>query len=145
MAEQYGDSLAIIRYHTSDIFYQYNPEEHGARKAFYGANIPRLYLDGVVNCGQLYFTWGSYIPDRFEVSPHLDIELVKDYNYHTREVDLTVRITALEHIPDEWDLRILAALTESDLFYGGYTQNQAMMDMIPSSEGDTITIQQGQT
>jgi hypothetical protein len=145
LAEQHGDSLAIIRYHTSDIFYQYNPEEQGARKAFYGANIPRLYLDGVVDCGQLYFTWGGYIPDRYGVSPHLDIELVKDYDYHTREVDLTVRMTALEHIPEEWDLCILAALTESDLLYGGYTQNQAMRDMIPSSEGDTITIQQGQT
>jgi len=151
LAELYKDSLAVIRYHvwwpsSGDPFYQYNIPENTARNTFYGNNYaPHLFLDGAVDAGYQYSTWESMILDRWNYDPYLGMELSGTYNPDTREVDLTVRLTALEYIPDYWDLRVLVVLTESDLYYGGRYYDQVMRDMIPSSSGDTLTIQEGQT
>lgn len=153
MVEQHGDSLAVIKYHVwapDDPFYQYNVEENDARAIFYGTyNTPRLWVDGPNDGGYNYENWEGVIRNRWNFLPSADIELSKDYDYQTREVNLTVRITALEHIPPEWDLRILVVLTESNIYWpapnGVEWHQQVMRDMIPSSSGDTLTIQEGQT
>lgn len=152
MVEQHGDSLAVIKYHiweADDPFYQYNVEDNDARAIFYGAyNTPRLWVDGPNDGGYNYENWEGVIRNRWNFPPSVDIELFKDYDYESRGVDLTVRITALEHIPDEWDLRILVVLTESDIYWpapnGVEWHNHVMRDMIPSFSGDTLTIQEGQ-
>lgn len=152
LAERYGDSLALIRYHVwepDDPFYEYNREENEARSIFYGSyNTPRLWVDGPHDGGYNYEDWENVILNRWGFPPLLDIELSKEYDYGTRRVDLNVELTALDSIPVEWDLRILVVITESDLYWRGSNgsewHNQVMRDIIPSSSGDTITIQEGQ-
>jgi len=120
----YGDSLALIRYHTwwpssGDPFYQYNIPENTAKNNFYSNNyVPHLFLDGTIDAGYSYSTWDSLIQDRWNDDPYLNIGLYGGYDPYSREVDLLVRLSALTYIPPQWDLRILVVLTESNLPYG---------------------------
>jgi hypothetical protein len=151
LVEQYGDSLAAIRYHfyypsSGDPFYQYNIPENDARANFYYVSgVPQLWVDGTTDGGWQHATWESLIRDRWNYDAYLEIELFGNYDSPSREVDLIVRVTAPGYVPTSWDLRIVVVLTESSLSYGGRTHNQVMRDMIPSSSGDTLTIHEGQT
>ncbi len=153
MAELYEDSLAVIRYHvwwpsSGDPFYQHNIQENTARTNFYFPGpkfVPRLMIDGAIDGRDSYGTWESIIRDRWSWEPYLDMELSGNYDPQSREVDLIVRMTAPGYIPPTWDLRIFVVLIESNIYYGEKYRDQVMRDIIPYYDGDTHTIEQGQT
>jgi len=88
--------------------------------------------------------WELWLSSRMGIESNLEIEINGNYNQGTRETNIRLTVTATAEITQP-NLRLHVVLTESDLHYGGHTQNQVMRDMIPDAEGESFTISNGQT
>jgi hypothetical protein len=148
----------VIRYHawwpsSSDRYYTYNPTENAARIQYYPAHTdgnyytPYMWIDGDIR-GDNSANWKTQIQTERSVISPLDIQLSGSYNSVTRTGNLTIRIIATGTISYS-DLRLRLAITESDLHYtapnGTTLHNQTFRDMLPNTNGLSVTIAYGET
>jgi len=152
LIEEYGSSVALIRYYTSgynDPFHSYNTLEIDARRNYYGNFYsPQLIVDGFIDCGPAYANWEDSIVMRFSVESPLEINLSGNYEPETRTADLNISITATDVI-DYTDLTMQCALVENGIYYtapnGVKYHSQVLRDFIPTADGELMEISYGET
>lgn len=154
MVEDYGQGLALIRYHawwpsSGDPYYQYNVSQNTARINYYGADYtPHLWLDGNVNAGGDETTWNGRISSESRVDSPMDIEVRGNYDPSTRHVNLIVTVIATDQISYS-NLKLRIALVESNIGWqapnGVYWHNQTFRNMYPSTSGVPFSIAEGQS
>jgi hypothetical protein len=150
LIEQYQDEIALIRYHTAgDPFYEYNPEENAERIDYYfGTSNSHLFIDGIVDAGYWHDPWEDYFLARMEVTSPLDITIGGSYDSESRYLDLGISVTATDEIV-LGDLRLQCVMIENGIYWqapnGLEYHNQTMRDMIPDGQGETFSIENGQT
>jgi hypothetical protein len=145
--------LAVIRYHNqlpsnSDPFYIFNIPDVTVRNNYYNVGgDPFFQIDGTVN-GGTYGFWASLINTERSVTSELEITLSGRYLHFPAEGSLYVRIH-VQSDPGLANCRLRVALTEDDIYYyapnGITTHNQTFRDMLPSPDGQPITLTVGQT
>ncbi len=151
--ENHADDFMAIRYHVwwpseNDPFYLWNPAPVQARNNYYGNNYtPHLFVDGV-DRGSSHGAWDYYITMRAEEESPLDIFLNGSYNPDTREVELAIRINALDSIPFS-DLRLFYGITESNIYYdapnGIDWHHQTFREFLSPDTGQAVSYHQGNT
>lgn len=151
------DRLAVLKYHVwwpsgSDPMYTHNPSEQGGRTTWYGdiGGVPHIKVDGIVTPDYPY-TYKA-ISDAYEsrtsTDSPLSISMTGSLAAGTGSVDITVN--AID--PPGSNLRLLAVLYENNIDYvsppgsSGETHFEfTVRDMIPNENGETITLNQGET
>ncbi len=142
--------FTVIRYHvwwpgSNDPFWLYNQPDVQARNSYYGNNYaPHCFFDGSIDGGYSYGGWSGIVSNRSLVNSDLQMSISGYFDEGTGTGQCTITIYA-EATPGLTNLRVRTALTESNLSYGGDTWNQVFRDMMPSTNGEAITITQGET
>jgi hypothetical protein len=150
LIEQYQGEIALIRYHTpGDPFYEYNPEENAERIDYYdGTSNSHLFIDGIVDAGYWHEPWEDDFLARMEVESPLEITIGGSYDSESRYADLDISVTATDEITQS-DLRLQCVTIENGIYWqapnGLEIHNQTMRDMIPDGQGETFSIENGQT
>jgi hypothetical protein len=153
LADEFGDRLAMVRYHvswpsSSDPFYVYNRTENTGRNGYYGNNYtPHFYIDGNIDAGYTYSAYRTRIVNELNVAAPLDIQIEGDFDTSTRNGQLRITVAATEQFSNT-NLKLRIALIESDLHWnapnGTPIHDETMRDLIPSPTGASIAIQNGQ-
>jgi hypothetical protein len=143
-----------IAYHTwypvpDDPFYLYSPFEIRDRIGYYdNQQVPQLFLDGLVDCGNAPELWQPFLESRIQVVSPMEMAITGHYDPDSLHGEFTVQIYA-EADPGALNLWLRAALTESSIYYqapnGATIHNYIFRDMIPSTDGLNIEIEQGET
>lgn len=133
----------------NDPFYAYNIAENNARRYYYGVNyVPHFYVDGTVDGQYFPSTWGNLIQAEAAISSPLVMSFSGSYDRDNLAGEFTVTIFA-ESDPGETSLKLRIALTESNIRYTGPNglshHEQVFRDMIPSTTGEVLSIEAGQT
>jgi hypothetical protein len=152
LAVDYQNDFALIRYHAwwpgyYDPFFQYNIVENTDRINYYGADYaPHFRIDGIVDGTYNYFEWDGMIADRIDVSSPLTIDIDGNYDDINQNGELTITVFC-ETTPSVSNLKLRVALTENDIQWqapnGSDIHNQTFRDMIPNTEGESFSINQG--
>ncbi|MCP4580555.1 MAG: Omp28-related outer membrane protein [candidate division Zixibacteria bacterium] len=153
LAQLYHDDITIIRYHSwwpssEDPFYVYNSDENVARFNYYDVDgIPTLLVDGITDCGQSS-NYNDCISSALQVESGLELGIRGNFNSVSRTGDLIIDIIGTGYI-SESNLKIRIALTESEIYFAAPNSRtihqQIFRDMIPFTDGQYFTIQQGDT
>lgn len=150
LVQSFDSNFVSIRYHvwwpsSNDPFWLYNQGEVQIRNNYYGNNyVPRCFFDGAVDGGYSYGSWGAIVQDRILVDSPLDIRSFASFDSVSLTGNLHIYVTATSNISHS-DLRLRIAITENNLDYGGSTYNQVFRDMLPSTNGISFNIAQGET
>jgi hypothetical protein len=149
--DNYGDSLAIIRYHvwwpsSSDPYYQYNTSENTTRTNYYSVSgVPTMKVDGNLDAGG-YGNYENRINSELGIVSQIDLEIDGDFDPDSRDGELQITITATDSIRNS-NLKLRIGLTQSDLYWhapnGANWHHQTMRDMIPSAAGTAVTLYEG--
>jgi hypothetical protein len=127
----------------------YNPGEIRDRIGFYSVEgTPRLFVDGVIDCGNAPELWQPHVEDRIPISSPIQMSIAGYFDPDSLSGQITVTVYA-EDDPGALNLRLRIALTESGIYYqapnGSTLHNYIFRDMIPSTEGEELEISQGET
>lgn len=143
-----------VAYHINDIFYNYNPQENEDRIFYYPPHgdgnyyVPYAWIDGLIRGGYIYNSWWALTNPRTLIESPLAITLSGGYNGDTGEGNLDITIFAEDLITWQ-DLKLRIALTEDSIYYqapnGTLWHNHTFRDMIPRTNGISISINQGET
>ncbi|MBD3168145.1 MAG: Omp28-related outer membrane protein [candidate division Zixibacteria bacterium] len=154
LAEEFSEEISLIRYHgwwpgSDDPFYNHNIPENTARINYYGVNsVPDFQIDGIIDAGYQYQQYENRFLQRLDEESPCTITITGNYESGTREVHLEISVYAEEAVPGS-SLRLFCVLIENYISYnapnGVLEHNQTMRDMVPSSNGETFTISQGET
>jgi hypothetical protein len=133
----------------NDPFYHYNPTENNARRSYYGVNyIPHFFVDGDVDGEYFPYTWDDLIEDEMAIPSPLVMSFSGSYDEDNLSGEFTVTIYA-ESETGETSMKLRVALTESNIRYSGPNglnhHDQVFRDMIPSTTGESFSIEEGQT
>ncbi len=142
LLDQFGDNLVVVSIHTSDFGTPYPTSEHDFRTqeaeeiADY-LGRPAAYPSAVVNRkdfdGGAYFLqsakelWAGHIVNEFEEDPKLTVNITKEYNPTTR--DLEVRVSGVAEEDITGDLKLTIMITENNIVdpqddeLNGFTQD----------------------
>jgi hypothetical protein len=152
--EEYPDIFIPITYHARDIFYSYNPDENLDRIFFYPPHTdgeyytPYAWIDGLIRGDSYYNSWWGLIDDRLNTESPLTITLSGNFNSETLTGALDLKITCESPITLP-DLKLRIALTEDSVYYrapnGTDWHNYTMRDMIPDADGQSISIDDGES
>ncbi len=147
-------SVILIRYHgwwpsSYDPFYRYNITENTARINYYGADYaPHFWIDGNIDGESNRYAWAGMLVNETNVPSILEMDITGNYNPDALEGEFTVTIYA-ESDPSVSNLKLRIALIENGIRFqapNGLTQHdQTFRDMIPSTNGQSITISEGET
>jgi hypothetical protein len=150
---QYESNLALIRYHAwwpddNDPYYRYNVPENTARTNYYDfIYVPYLFIDGIDH-GYGYNTWGYHIGQETEVESPLVMEMWGTYNADSLLGDINIRVM-VESDPGYSNYKLRVALTESNINWrapnNGIWHHQTFRDMIPSVNGQAVSLTPGDT
>ena len=108
------------------------------------------YPTGVIDrtsAPQSRSAWAGMMTQRYSVAATVDITMDKDYNKVTRELDVTIHVTAQQNLTDEYRLSFL--ILESGLVYPqtgngscpgatSYTHNHVVRAMINGAQGEEL-------
>jgi hypothetical protein len=150
LIENYGEQINIVRYHvwwpsSGDPFWNFNQAESRVRNNYYGNNYtPHAWLDGLIDGEYYYSDWEGLYTNRVEVSSPIEFFISGNFDYDTREVDMTIYVTATDVIEFE-HLRFFCILVENELVYGSSTYSQVMRDMVYNGVGSFFEISEGET
>ena len=146
--------MAIVRYHAwwpsnTDPFYQYNIGENTARVNYYNPGYtPYMFVDGNIDAGYNYGTWGSRISSELGVAAPLDIVINGSFNQINRSGQLFIKVIATDTIVNT-SLKLRIAITESNINWlapnGTRWHHQTFRDMVPNTSGISFTISEGDT
>jgi hypothetical protein len=150
----YDSVFVPIAYHTwypfpDDPFYLYNPNEIRDRIGYYGnQQVPQFFLDGAMDCGNAPELWPPLLQERIQVSSPLQMSIAGYYDPDSLAGDFTVIVYA-EEDPVALNLWLRIALIESDIYWqapnGANIHNYIFRDMIPSTDGQSVEIDPGET
>ncbi|UCC80382.1 MAG: Omp28-related outer membrane protein [Candidatus Zixiibacteriota bacterium] len=105
-------------------------------------------MDGTIDCGNAPELWRPHVENRIPVAAPLVMSFTGYYIPDSLSGQFTVTIFA-EDDPGASNLWLRIALTESGIYYqapnGATIHNYIFRDMIPSTEGHYIEINQGET
>lgn len=153
--------VVTIAYHVwwpsgSDPMYLANPGVAQTRLAYCTNNngvewyVPHMYIDGLMNAGYDYTQWPASLSSRLSVSSPISVTLSGGRNNQT--LNLTAAIYAESAVsPQNWRIRWI--VVESDIQspqYTGstwvpFTHHWVQRTMHPNTDGQAISIAQGQT
>ncbi len=142
LLNQFGSNLVVVSIHTSDFgtpfptsLYDFRTSEAEDIADYLGR--PAAYPSAVVNRkdfdGGAYFLqsdktlWSGYISQELEEDPKVTVDITKEFNETTRELEVTVRGVAKEEIIG--DLRLTIMITENNIIdaqddeINGFTQD----------------------
>ena len=144
----------MIRYHgwwpgSNDPYYTYNITENRARINYYGADYaPHLWIDGNVDGGSGYNSYGSRIINEADNWSPLMIGIRGTYDLEDLAGEITVTVHA-EMDPGLTNLKLRVALIENYIRWGapngGQVHSQTFRDMVPSTAGISISLNEGDT
>lgn len=147
------DEMVLITYHMSwpssnDPWYQANPTENNARRAYYGVNaIPDTWVDGEVSYNPAAGTGSitSRINYRLGIDSPLDI--VVEPSTEGDEITADVIISADSDVSNKVLQIVLTQIFFSmDHSDGGPTDfDYSMLKMYPNASGQTISLTAGET
>ena len=159
MCETYPDNFVAVRYHAwwpsnNDPYWRFNEEENEDRIYYYPPHIdgyyytPYAWIDGDVRGGYSHSTWETLILNEMNVASPLEIGISGSYDPVTRNGDLEITVTATDQI-NYSNLKLRIAITESNIYWhapnGTDWHHQTFRDMIPSTSGISLSIEEGQT
>lgn len=154
MANTHGARLAIVRYHVwwpddSDPYYRYNTSEVTIRKNYYGPQYtPYMYVDGNIDAGYNYGTWGGRISNELNVASPLDIQIDGDFDQTSRTGQLFIKVIATDSIVNT-NLKLRVVVTESNINWlgpnGTRWHHQTFRDLVPNPAGISFSIVEGDT
>lgn len=120
--------------------YQANIAENTARTNFYqpaSKYVPRAFIDGIIDGQYFYSMWGNFIRGRAIVDAPVDMQLQGYYIGPDGMVRVLAEVTDFLLFSS---LRVFVIITEDNVFYASDYWHQTMRDMIPSSNGDPVTL-----
>jgi len=154
LGTDYDSVFVPIAYHTwyptpDDPFYLYNPNEIRDRIGYYeNEQVPRFFLDGSIDCGNAPELWPPYLPERIQITSPLEMSFFGHFDPDSLSGQFTVIVYA-EEDPQATNLWLRVALIESDIHWqapnGANIHNYIFRDMIPSTDGQSVEIVQGET
>lgn len=110
--------------------------------------MPQLFLDGMVDCGNAPELWQGRLENRIQLVSPLEMSVTGYFDADSLRGEFTVEIYA-ENDPGESNLWLRTAITESSIYYqapnGATIHNYIFRDMIPSTDGLFMEIEQGET
>lgn len=132
-----------------DPFYLYSPFDIRDRIGYYdNQQVPQLFLDGAVDCGNAPELWQADLEGRIQIDSPLEMSIFGHYDQDSLHGEFTVEVYA-EADPGASNLWLRTAITESSIYYqapnGATIHNYIFRDMIPSTDGLFIEIEQGET
>lgn len=153
------DQIITIAYHVwwpspgNDPMYLANPNPVQTRNTYYqasGGYAPRMFIDGFIDGTSTYTSWPGAIEGRFLYSSPISITLSGTRNGNT--LDMNAEIHA-EVAVNSTNWRVHWLVLESEIDepqnspngYVPFTHHWVHRTMLPSADGSSITISQGQT
>lgn len=120
-----------------------------ARASYYSNNYtPHFWIDGNIDGEYYRNAWAAMLLNQARVPSILEMDITGNYDPHALEGEFTVTIYA-ESDPSVSNLMLRIALIENDIHWqapnGGVLHDQTFRDMIPDTDGQSITISEGET
>ena len=141
LLSQYGSNLVVVSIHTSDFgsplpTSQYDFRTQDAEEIADYLGRPAAYPSAVVDRkdfdGGAYFLqsdktlWSGFISQELEEDPKLTVNITKEYNETTRELEVRVSGSAEEDITG--DLRLTIMVTENNIIDAQDVENVGIVE-----------------
>ncbi len=151
LLSQKGAYLAVVRYHMSwpgnpgnDPFYHNNTQENNQRRGVYGINgVPAFVVDGIKSSN-----WGGDVDARHSIESPFNMRVYRSFQEASAlasqgEGLILIEVTN-ERDDTTFSFKVYGVLTESNVNYTGQNgdpvHHQAMIDMVPYSWGEDMTL-----
>lgn len=141
LLEQYGDNLVVVSIHTSDFgsplpTSQYDFRTQDAEEIADYLGRPAAYPSAVVNRkdfdGGAYFLqsdktlWSGFISQELAGDPKLSVNITKEYNPTSRELE--VRVSGIAKVDIIGELRLTIMVTENNIVDAQDVENVGIVD-----------------
>jgi hypothetical protein len=141
LLEQYGENLVVVSIHTSDFgsplpTSQYDFRTQDAEEVADYLGRPAAYPSAVVNRkdydGGAYFLqsdktlWSGFINQELGEDPKLSVNITKEYDPVSRELE--VRVSGIAKVDIEGELKLTIMVTENNIIDAQDVENVGIVD-----------------